>query len=220
MRRSYNEYRMMAAFNLLMDRYEYDEVTVAMIAGMCGLSRQAFYKYFDSKQVLCSRMTACFFRDSLEGAEDFTWEELMRRHVRQIGDYMDVFHAIAELPLFRTAELSYNKALTDVCFGMARHRTGLRPDTDTAEVIRFYCAGVAWSFMSQVRRGMRPDPERMLRRFLLSEPETLRDLLSRRYPASLYASAFPGVEEGGTERIRAFMKELSSSVPQIAQKQK
>ena len=221
MKRSYNEYRMMAAFNLLMERYEYDDVSVSMITGVCGLSRQSFYKYFESKQVLCSRMTASFFRDCLGGAEDFTWEELIRRYIGQIGDYMDLFHVFETLPLFRSAEESLNRAVCGVCFAMHRHRNGSAPGRETAEVIRFYASGVAWSLIELVRRGIPADREMMRRRIILSEPEMLKDLLEARYPESVYASAFPGVEKGGMERIRRSMEELSSgSRAQIAQKAK
>ena len=61
----------------------------------------------------------------------------------------------------------------------------------------------------------------MRRRIILSEPEMLKALLEARYPESVYASAFPGVEKGGMERIRRSMEELSSgSRAQIAQKAK
>ncbi len=221
MKRSYNEYRIMAAFNLLMDRYEYDDVTVAMVCGMCGLSRQSFYKYFESKQVLCSRMIGVFFRDCLKDGESFTWEELMERYVRQVDEYVDLFHMVESLPLFRPAEESLQKAIGDVCLSMYRHRTGRGPDPETSGVISFYASGVAWTFIEAVRRGMRLNRPLTLRRLLLSEPEMLKEMLGGRYPAGVYASAFPGVEEGGLDRIRGYMKELRDAPDaQIPQKAK
>lgn len=210
MKRRSAKYKMMAAFSLLLRDYEYDDITVSMITDYCGVSRQAFYKMFDNKQDLCAQMIVTLYRDSIKGNRTFTWSQLMDAYVGELNSYMDFFHTLSTEKFEKMAHDAIFSHLQKLCCAMAQYRTEKSLDEDLINVISCYCAGIAFSFMSIIKRGVTPEREKVVQQLVLAMPQMLRNiLLGYSFPIEVHQNTFPGKDENGLRVFSDCVKELN-----------
>ena len=206
MERRHTRYRLMASLLKLVDRYEYDDITVSMISRECGISRQAFYKIFSSKQDLSVQMIITLFRDCLKGQESFDWEQLVRAYVQQMDRFMEFFHSMVSESNYLISASAIFSHLNDLTEAMIKHRTGRAPDEDLASVMQCYNLGITYSYMVVLGRGLHPDVPLVIRRLRMSMPDALaKHLLGFDFPASVQRDVFPGRDNDGLEHISAFL---------------
>ncbi len=211
MKGRYTRYKLMAAFNTLLESYEFDDIQVSMIAEKCGLSRQAFYKSFDSKQDLCMQMIPTLFRDCLRGTGSFTWEQLSRAYLAQMLRFNEFFHALASQKNQFVTSAAIFWHLSALCCAMAQYSSGNRPEGDLLSVIQCYCTGVTFSYMTILRKGLDPGADQVTRRLTMAMPEVLKPLLTgRQFPESVHGGLFSGREDDGLDRFSVFLKEFSA----------
>ena len=206
MKGSYTRYKLMAAFTALLDRYEFDDITVSKITSLCGVSRQAFYKNFESKQDLCRQMIATLFRDCLGDAESFTWEQLSEAYLGQMKLFMEFFHTLASRQYYMlTAEAIFGH-VSKACRAMTGFSGAKKGDGDMEAVIGCYCIGVTHAYMTMISRGTTMDPILVTKRLRLAMPEALQRLmLGRVFPMRVHRDLFPGSENDGFRRFSAFL---------------
>ena len=204
-------YRIMAAFLYLLERQEFDDITVSMIASKCGISRQAFYNNFDNKEDMCVQIIATLFRDCLRGKERFTWEDIAGAYLGQMERYMEFFHAVTSPAVIMTTGRSLFLHISRSNAAMVRYSLGAEPDADLSAVIRHYSIGVTYSYLTLLVSSLVPDRELVTGRLRMAMPEALgRLLLGVSFPISVHRDLYPGREDDALERLSACLEEFSA----------
>ena len=195
MRQGGNRQQFARALIRLLEKRRLSHISVSDIARESGLTRQAFYRYFHSREDLIRWMYAEDFARLFEEEEMLDWDELSLRMLlamqRNPGFYRRLARGTEDgtLPgVMREYTLSLYRA-------MIAYRTGDEPEGELALLLRLHTSGGIELAAEWLRGGVKLSAEGLRDVFRDGMPPRLQQvLLGYAVPASLLRG---GAGKGG-----------------------
>lgn len=162
---------------ILMESNSYESITIQMITKKCNLSRQAFYKYFFSKEDLFRQMYLYYLSDDMIVHAPFTWRSMIKGFLSKINMHLIFYRAVIKneetFLLFRTifhATYTLYKNMIE-----ERIRQTLSDDLDF--LLQSYCRGGIQLLVKALYTDSILNEDKLCELFERSMPPEINELL-------------------------------------------
>ena len=131
----------MIAMEQLLKRFEYEEITISMITGECGIARQGFYKFYSDKDDLCLNMVLYFAKRKDLITEPCLWQDFVRHELEAICAHRNFYNIAACAGNYDLIKKILIHSVYDVYTRIIEVQSGQAIDSDTAFLLQSYCWG-------------------------------------------------------------------------------
>lgn len=186
MKQGGNRQRLAQALLRLLEKRRLNRICVSDITRESGLTRQAFYHYFHSRDDLIRWMYAGDFARLFADGQTVDWDALVERMLTAMCRNPDFYRRLARSADDGTLYRIMRDYTLELYAAMIAYRTGAPPDETLALLLRLYTSGGIELAVEWVRGGMRMPVEQLRELFRQAMPLRLQQqLLGYAVPAAL-----------------------------------
>ncbi len=155
------------SFVKLLNKTSLDKITVKDIVEDCGVNRNTFYYYFRDIYALLDELFQAETRKVLEGSRDFrSWQEgFLESTAFALQNKRAIYHIYNSINREQLERYLYD--VTDnLMVGIVKNQAeGLKvPEEDIRLLADFYKYALVGMLLEWVRRGMKEDPEVVIKK--------------------------------------------------------
>ncbi len=170
--------RLAEGLSVLLKRKNLHHISVRDITEECGLTRQAFYRHFHTRDDLLKWIYGHDFAAVFRDSGDIVWDEMIDRMTFALQQHRDFYRRLTRCEDDNTLY----RIMRDYTEGLYRRviyfRTRKEPDPHTDFLLRLYTSGGIEMSIEWVRSGMSRAPDELRAWLLEGMPEPLRDQLT------------------------------------------
>ncbi len=154
------------------------DITVRDITDAAGITRQAFYRYFHTRNDLICWVYDQNFAEYFPRSGEVAWKDMIIQMMMALNTEKDLFCRLVRQSEDDTLQQIMEDYTVWLYTRIIRCNTGAEPDTEMQQLLRMYSCGGVRMAVQWVRSGMKQSPESMQDLFYKAMPPRLASALT------------------------------------------